>query len=342
MKNSEDRDTNMAKTKTNNPGFYVGVDVGGTKILSALVDETGKIILRNKKKTRADRGGEQVLGRIYASIDELIAQSGCFPHDIKAIGLGVPGALDPGTGVVAFAPNLGWRNMPLKSLVEEKYSRPIFVDNDVNVGTWAEFKLGSGIGAQYLIGMFIGTGIGGGLVFEGKMFYGKSHGAGELGHMILREKGPKCSCGNKGCFEALASRTAIARDIEKEINKGKKSVLVAEGVESAQDMKSRALAEAYSAGDPLTRKVMDKAARYIGYAIAGLTNLLSPDVVVLGGGLVEAMQASYLDKIRAVVKKHAFAPSYKGLKIRPAMLGDDAGVLGAALIAVEGLKSKSA
>ncbi|MFH0792521.1 MAG: ROK family protein [bacterium] len=332
----------MAKTKTTKPGYFVGVDVGGTKILAALVDETGKITLRNKKKTRADRGGEQVLGRIYAAIDELIAQSGCFPHDIKAIGLGVPGPLDPRTGVIAVAPNLGWRNMPLKSLLEEKYSRPTFVDNDVNVGTWAEYKLGSGVGAQYLIGMFIGTGIGGGLVFDGKMFYGKSHGAGELGHIVLREKGPKCACGNKGCFEALASRTAIARDIEKELKKGKKSVLVTKGVEAAVDMKSRVLAEAYSSGDPLTRKIMDRAARYIGLSIAGLTNLLSPDVVVLGGGLVEAMQASYLDKIRAVVKKHAFAPSYKALKIRPAMLGDDAGVLGAALIALEGLKNARA
>ena len=204
----------------------VGVDMGGTKILSAVIDAEGNILGTAKVPTKADAGTSVVIDRIADSIQQAIGKSGVNEASIAAVGIGAPGPLDPETGVVIFAPNLGWRDVPLKTELEARVGIPTFVDNDVNVGTLGEHAFGAGKGVQNIVGIFVGTGIGGGIILQGELFHGASKTAGEIGHIIVKADGPKCGCGTRGCLEALASRTAMTKQLQKAIKKkGKKSVI---------------------------------------------------------------------------------------------------------------------
>ena len=204
----------------------VGVDMGGTKILSAVIDAEGNILGTAKVPTKAEEGTSVVIDRIANCIQKAIDESGVTSDSIQAVGIGAPGPLDPTTGVVIFAPNLGWRDVPLKAELEARVGIPTFVDNDVNVGTLGEHAFGAGKGVQNVVGIFVGTGIGGGIILQGELFHGASKTAGEIGHIIVKAGGPRCGCGTRGCLEALASRTAMTKQFQKAIlKKGKKSVL---------------------------------------------------------------------------------------------------------------------
>ena len=202
-----------------NDDYVVGVDMGGTKILAAVINAKGEIVQQAKRATKPKKGPEEVIERITRCIREAIDSAELNPSQIRAIGIGSPGPLDPETGVIIFAPNLGWSNVPLKAKLEANLSIPTFVDNDVNVGTLGEYAFGAGQGVKNLVGIFVGTGIGGGIILDGKLFHGVNKTAGEVGHMIVEAKGPRCGCGNFGCLEAVASRTAITRDLQKAILK---------------------------------------------------------------------------------------------------------------------------
>ena len=315
----------------------IGVDMGGTKILGALVDRSGKILGREKRRVEA-HSVKAIVGSVVEGVKSVCAQAGVKPDQVGGIGIGAPGTLDFETGTVLFAPNIHWRNVPLRALLEKEVGIRTFVDNDVNLGTLGEHTYGVGKGTQDAVGIFIGTGIGGGIILGGKLFYGFNKTAGEIGHMVLEPGGPKCGCGNRGCLEALASRTAIARRIWKAIRKGRRTV-VADLVQKEQEIVSGVLAEAVRKKDRVAIRSLEKAAEYIGIAVGGLINVLNPEMFILGGGVMEALGPMMLPLIRKHARSNLFPHCFKGIKICAARLGDDAGVLGGAALAWTRLKT---
>lgn len=318
--------------------YVVGVDMGGTKILAAIIGSNGQIVSRFKAMTRADKGAGEVINRIAECIFESIKKANLDQTQIRAIGIGAPGVIDSKTGVVIYAPNLRWTNVALKTALENQIKIPVTVDNDVNLGTLGEQALGAGRGVDSLIGIFVGTGIGGGIILNGQLFYGANGTAGEIGHVILKPNGPKCSCGNRGCLEALASRTAISRYVQKAITRqGKKSILPELNGGNLDRVRSRALAKAVDRGDKLTAKAIQRAQYYLGVGVATVVGLVNPQVVVLGGGLIEAMEEDFVNGVYDVAAELALPNAMNGVKVVSAKLGDDAGVIGAAVLACRNL-----
>ena len=312
----------------------IGVDMGGTKILSAVIDAEGNILGTAKVSTKAGRGAGAVIDRIADSIRSAIKESGVAAESIQAVGIGAPGPLDPATGVVIFAPNLGWRDVPLKAELEARLGFSTFVDNDVNVGTLGEHVFGAGRGIQNVVGIFVGTGIGGGIILQGELFHGASKTAGEIGHIIVKAGGPRCGCGTRGCLEAIASRTAMTKQFRKAIlKKGKESVLSELTDNNLRAIRSGVLAKAIRLNDPLTLKVFKKVTKYLGIGIGSIVNFLNPEMIVLGGGVVEALDDTFLDAIRAATKKYSLPNTLDGVQIVRAELGDNSGILGAAALA---------
>ena len=312
----------------------VGVDMGGTKILSAVIDAKGNILGTAKVPTKADEAPSVVIDRIADAIQKAIDKSGVNEASIEAIGIGAPGPLDPATGVVIFAPNLGWRDIRLKDELETRVGIPTFVDNDVNVGTLGEHVFGAGQGVQNVVGIFVGTGIGGGIILQGELFHGASKTAGEIGHIIVKAGGPKCGCGTRGCLEALASRTAMAKQFQKAIKKKKQKSIVTELTNGdLRTIRSGVLAKAIRANDKLTLKIFKKVTKYLGVGIGSIVNFLNPEMIILGGGVVEALDDTFLDNIRAAAKKYALPNTLDGVQIVRAELGDNSGILGAAALA---------
>ncbi len=318
--------------------YMVGVDMGATKVLIALVDSEGRILVREKRRTKPDKGPDLFIDRIVDGILSAIDGSGISMKRIEAIGVGAPGPLDPDRGVILSAPNLKWTDVPLKDLMEKRLKKPVFVDNDVNMGTLGEYVAGAGQGVSDLVGIFVGTGIGGGLILNGKLYRGFNKNAGEIGHMVILEDGPLCGCGNRGCLEALASRTSIVRDIRSAIESGESSVIPDLVDGDLSEIRSGVLARALREKDPVAVRVLEGAARHLGVAVANIVNLLSPEVVVLGGGVMEAMGSHLLPIVQDTAKTHAFPQAMKDVRIITAELEDDAAVLGAAELARRGVR----
>lgn len=318
----------------------IGVDMGGTKILAAVVNAEGRILADAKIPTKAAKGEAVVIDRIAECIQKAMYKSQVDPQSIQAVGIGAPGPLDPETGIVIFAPNLGWKDVPLKAELETRTGIPTFVDNDVNVGTLGEHTFGVGQNVQNLVGIFVGTGIGGGIIMGGELFHGASKTAGEIGHIIVKAGGPRCGCGTRGCLEALASRTAMTKQFQKAIlKKGKKSILSELTDGDLGAIRSGVLARAIRLNDKLTLKVFKKATKYLGIGIGSIVNFLNPEMIVLGGGVVEALDDTFLDNIREAVDKYALPNTLNGVQIVSAKLGDDAGILGAAALAKQRLEA---
>jgi glucokinase len=315
--------------------FVIGVDLGGTKILAGVIDPTGGVLSRAKKKTRSERGVEAVIDRIARTVRRAVEKAELDFDRVERLGIGAPGALDAATGVVAEAPNLDWKDVPLKKLLEKHLGIPVTVENDVNAGTWGEYRLGAGVGVRDLVGIFVGTGIGGGLVLDGRLYRGSQGKAGEIGHIKIASSGPRCGCGQVGCFEALAGRLAIQRMFKEAGKKGKESSVLRAVEGDVSKIRSGAIAEGYTSGDKLTGKILDEVILRLADGIAGAVALLNPEMIVLGGGVIEALPDEFFEDLLDKVGRRAFEPSLEGLQIKRAVLGDDAVLLGAACIARE-------
>lgn len=315
--------------------YILGIDLGGTKINAAVLDEADKIIGSARNKTEVQLGQDAVFGRIVEISQEALSNAKVDPSELLGIGIGSPGPLDPDTGYVIDAANLKFNNFPLGPKLAEQFRCPVFLDNDVKVGTFGEYKAGAARGTSVVLGMFIGTGIGGGIIISGEIYHGFSKNAAEVGHMIVKPGGPRCGCGARGCLEALASRTSMVRDLRKAVKRGHHTVLTRHSGKHLEDVTSGHLKDAYRAEDPLVRKVVDRAARYIGLALGGLVNVLGPEVIVLGGGVIEALADHMMDRIQKGIKRVAFPYALEQVRVVRARLGDDAGVMGAALLAKE-------
>jgi glucokinase len=321
--------------------FVLGLDLGGTKISAAVLDGSGNVISRAREKTEAQLGAEAVLERIVQTGANALHGAGISAEQLYAVGIGSPGPLDWLTGVIIESAHLNFDHFPLGPRLAEEFGRPVFVDNDVNAGTYGEFKKGAARGADYVLGMFVGTGIGGGIVIHGKLHHGFSKNAGEVGHMVVRAGGPRCNCGARGCLETLASRTGIVRQLRKEVKDGRKTSLTKHHGKRLEDVSSGALKQAYQQEDELVQKTIKRAAKYIGIGIGSLVNVLGPEVVVLGGGVIEALGDEMLPIIGKSAARVAFEYSMQGVRIVRAELGDDAGVIGAAIIASERFESQN-
>ncbi len=322
-------------------GPVLGIDLGGTKILAAVVDNEGQVLSRSKKKTKSEKGPEDVLDRMADCAKDATEAAGFQMNDILAAGVGAPGPLDPHRGIIIDTPNLaGFVDIHVKEMLEERISRPVFMDNDVNVGMFGEFVYGAAKGVEDAVGLFVGTGLGGGIIINGRLHHGFSLNGGELGHMILNPHGPECGCGNHGCLEAYSSRTAIQREIENAIEAGEKTVVPDLVKGDMGRMTSSVIRKAYEKDDKIVRNTLKFAAKHLGIAVGSLLNILSPEVVVLGGGLVEAMPDFWVERVQKKAFKIAFPICSENVRIVASALGDDAGILGAAALARERLKEE--
>jgi glucokinase len=317
--------------------YVVGVDIGGTKIMAGVVDREGKIYGTAKTKTQSAGGFENSFKRITNCVKEAIQAANMTQDDIFALGVGAPGPLDLVNGVVIDTPNLRWKNVPLRDAFKNEFKVPVKIDNDVNTGVLGEYIFGVGKGTEDLIGLFIGTGIGGGIIINGKLLHGFNQNAGELGHILVNPKGPRCNCGVKGHLEAYASKTGIENTIRRGLEKGKNSVLASKLNKAKAPLTSSQLADAYFKGDRLVVKAVERSAKYLGFAISSLLNIFNPEMVILGGGLVTALDESYIEKITQIAFRNAFPIASKNVRIVPAELGDHSVILGASRLAYEAL-----
>jgi glucokinase len=313
--------------------YVVGVDMGGTKILSGVFTTSLKCVGRSKMSTKAERGPDAVIERIAHCVQDAIDECDLNIKQVKGVGIGSPGSVDPENGKVMFAGNLGWKDVPLKRELEKQLQLPVFLQNDCNVCTLGVHEVELEARPRHMVGVFLGTGIGGGLILDGKLFVGFNRTAGEVGHMVLEVNGPKCTCGKRGCWEALASRTALFRQVQEAVKEGQKTVLTDMLGNDLKDLRSGDLRKAIRQGDKFVEHIVAEAAKYTGIAVANLINVINPEVVVLGGGLMDALEDEMMPVVIETAREHAFPGSDKGVKILPSKLGDDAGIAGGAVLA---------
>jgi len=320
--------------------YALGIDLGGTKTLAAVIDiTTGEVIASERKRTRAERGQDFIAQRSIEIATAALANAK-LPADspIVAVGVGAAGQIDRKAGVVVDAPNLGVRDMPLGDILKKQFGKPVAVGNDVEVAALGEYLYGSGRGFSNFVCLFVGTGIGSGIVQNGRMYTGLTGTAGEVGHMVIDAGGRICGCGCRGCLEAYASRTAITKAIMAEIHHGRSSVLAEDAEHQLKEgetiIRSGLLAHAIDHGDALVIEVVTEAADYLGYGLGSIMNFYNPECIILGGGVIEAIDLLFE---RAVHRARitALSASAHRTQILRAKLGDFSGVVGAACLGAE-------
>jgi len=314
----------------------VGIDLGGTNMQIGIVDAARTLLGRAKRKTKPEEGLDAVIDRIASGVKEACDDAGLSIKDLGALGIGAPGAIEPKEGVVLEAVNLHWTDVRLADILEQKFGLPSVVDNDVNAAVYGENRLGSGNNARDLLGVWVGTGIGGGLIIDGRLYYGHHKTAGEVGHMILFPNNPP----GYRSLEHNCSRTAVVDRLVRLIKGNRKSIVptLVDGDLSA--VKSKTVAKAYEMGDDLTVEIVDHTAELIGIHVAGIVTLLSLGRVVVGGGLTEALGRPFVERIQRFARINAFPAKCQEVDVVPSKLEDNAGVFGAVLIAAERLNGK--
>jgi glucokinase len=318
--------------------FSIGIDLGGTKILAAVVDNQGKVIGKGKKSTHADKGPEEVINRIGKAMDEALDNAKMTKKDISAIGIGVPGIFDGARAFVIEITNIpGFKNIDLGKHLRKWHDVPVAMSNDVRVAAVGEHRMGAGKGIQNLIAVFVGTGIGGGIILNGKVYEGSRGSAGEVGHMVVMADGPFAVGGGvRGGIEALASRSAIERELRAGIAAGRETGLPELMKEKDGALTSSVLAKAVAKNDPLALEVLRRAAHYLGLHASTLLNAFDPQMLVYGGGVIEGLGEWMLSQIRTTALQFAINKSnLDKVQIVEAKLGEEAGVVGAGLMALD-------
>lgn len=309
----------------------VGVDLGRTQIRAAVVRD-GEILAFVSGPTGRDDGLEAVLGRMKDAVRGVLSKAGMTTEDIAGIGIGCPGPMNSKLGIVYNPPNFkGWNNVPLRQIFQDEFKVPVAIGHDVKVAVLGEYTYGAGKGAEYLIYVTISSGIGAGLMFEGRILEGATGTAGEIGHASIDAFGTPCGCGSYGCFEVLSSGIALGRQATELVEKGQAESLrqYAESVGQSLPYEGKFVGKAAEAGDPVAKELIDRAATYMGVSIANLVNSFNPNIIVIGGGVTNLGEPLF-NKIREVAEKRAFVNPYKAVKIVPAALGDAVGLIGAA------------
>ena len=320
--------------------LMIGVDLGGTKIEAALVDDRGAIVNGSRRPTGPERGADGVLADLVALTSDCLAASEAA---VLGVGVGVAGQVDPVAGTVLHAPNLEWTDVPLRARLEEASGLPVRVINDVQAATYGEWTRGAGRGADDLVCLFVGTGIGGGMVSNGDLSRGCVGTAGELGHMTIDWRGPPCSCRSRGCLEAFASGWAIARRAKEAATERPEEgeVLVALAGGAAEDLTAALVAEAAREGDALAERLVREVGEALGVGVASIVNAFNPCLVILGGGVIEGIP-QLVEIAEAEARRRALEASLRSLRVVKAELGGHAGAVGAALWARRQLEAADA
>ena len=312
---------------------YIGIDLGGTKILTAVADKNGKIIAEAKLPTETELGQEKIKKNIFKSIESVMEKAELHNNDIRAIGIGSPGPLDVESGVIHECSNLPIKNMPIVDLIEEKTDIPASLQNDANTAALGEKVFGAGKEAENLLYITISTGVGGGIIIDGKIYYGVNGNAGELGHITIDPDGPLCGCGNQGCLESFSSGTAIRRMAVEALNKGE-SKMLAQLHENEGYLDAALVAQAASEGDEVSKEIFKNAGNYLGIGLANFVNIFNPEMIILGGGVMKAKEF-FLNETKEVLKQRALEAPQNIVEIKEAVLGDHIGVKGAIAVAMQ-------
>ncbi len=315
--------------------YNICLDVGGTKVLGAIFNEKDEIIYRLKKRSKSEGEGTADVEKVIISVvEEMIKESGIDKSKLNAIASCAPGVIDQAKGIVLFTPNLPWRNYDIAGAMRKKFGVPFYVGNDVNLGVLGEYKFGAAKGYKNVVGFFPGTGMGGGLILDGKLFTGHQFKAAEYGHMILDPEGPLCGCGQRGCLEAFSSKKGMSDYIRQQVSRGRECMLaedVANGV-----FRSKRLKKALAAKDKVAMEAVDRACHYLAIATGNMINTISPDLVLYGGGIMEAMGELWLSKILAEVDRYCMPSIRPTVELKIAALGDDS-ILYGDLALIKGL-----
>ncbi len=316
--------------KENGKPLTLGVDLGGTKIETALVDATGRILTSHRRPTQPDKGPDGVIADIVNCVASCLGEAG---KSAQGLGVGMAGQIDKETGIVRFAPNLGWRNVPLRTKLEEALRLPVVVSNDVRAATYGEWRYGSGQGVDDMVCLFVGTGVGGSIVSGGRLLEGCNNTAGELGHITIVTGGRQCHCRNQGCLEAYAGGWAIAERAQEAVHAnpqaGKLLITLAGNIEQISAV---TVTQAYANGDPLAKHLVEETTSYLAAGLVGIINAFNPCLLVLGGGVIQGLP-EYALMVECIVRMYALEAATDGLRIVTAALGDKAGVIGAAALA---------
>ncbi len=308
----------------------LGIDIGGTKLAAGIVDASGRILARGEVPTLAAEGPERVLERTIQLSKDLLRALDVSVDAVQRIGIGCAGPVDRQAGLILNPPNLpGWVRVPLVEHIEKALSLPAVLENDANAAALGEFRYGAGKGTSSLVYLTVSTGIGGGIILDGKVWHGVKDGAGEIGHMTVMPDGPMCGCGNRGCLEALASGPSIARRALELLEKGRSSRL-----RGIQDLTAADVVRLALEGDQVAREVWDQAVTYLSLGVAAVVTIVAPERVVIGGGVTRAGDFLF-EPLRREVRRRVTLVAVESVPILPAALGADVGILGAAAVAFE-------
>lgn len=313
----------------------LAVDLGGTKLLAGIVGKDLEVHGREKVSTPANASGDEIVDLIVQAFDELKKKSPDEAGRVTAVGVVVPGSVNKATGVVLGTPNIGFGNFPLQSRLSKALNLPVIVENDVNAGVYGEYAHGAGQGYKDVVGVYPGSGIGGGLILNGQLFRGANGAAGELGHMKVQSMGKLCGCGAYGCLETLASKNAIARDAVFLASTGQAPTVWEQAKSDFKKVKSGTLKKAIENGETAIQELVERAAHFLGIGMANCINIFNPELIVLGGGLMEKLGDLILPIAEKVMRETAMPYLVKDVKVVEAKLGDDSVMIGVSALVLE-------
>ena len=312
--------------------YRIGVDLGGTNIATGVIDENYKIIGRGKVKTRAPRPAEAIFDSIKEAVDMAVVNAGISYDEITSVGIGTPGSVNKDTGAIEFSNNLKFHNVPAKAMLEERLKKPVHLENDANAAALGEAVAGSGNGVKNFVAVTLGTGVGSGIIIDGKIYRGSNFCGGEMGHMVINVDGIPCNCGRKGCWEKYASATALVSQAVEAMQGDKASLLWQTCDGDLNKVDGKSIFDAVDLGDETAKAVVNRYLYYVSIGIANVVNALQPETVCVGGG-ISGQGEKILQPIRDMVKAERYSVySEKQANIVPALLGNDAGIIGAALL----------
>lgn len=313
--------------------YWLGIDLGGTNIATGVVDENYNIIGRGKVKTyAAGKNPENIADSIAKAVDMAIKDSGIDPKDIESMGIGSPGSILPDKGVVATANNLGFQNVPLCQMLKDRTGYDFYIENDANAAAYGEILAGAGKGHKNIVAVTLGTGVGGGIIIDGKIFSGFNHAGGEIGHTVILYNGAACSCGRSGCWEAYASATALINQTKSAMIKARDSVMWELANGSLDNVNGKTAFDAMRKGDPVGKKVCDKYIEYVSVGVVNMINIFQPEILCIGGGISKEGD-NLIKPITEFVNLDRYTRnSPNQTVIKTARLGNDAGIIGAAFL----------
>jgi len=320
--------------------FIIGIDLGGTNIKAAIFNLDLQLIVEQRKLTEAQYGPEHVLNNIKQIIEEMMENLHITQDSIYCMGMGIPGLLDPNEGISFFSPNFpNWENIHVINEIKKKFDFPVFIDNDVRVNLYGEWRYGAGVNLKNIILITLGTGLGSGIVVDGKVIYGATASAGEIGHMNMYREGRPCKCGSSGCLGRYVSAVGMVNTFIGKLKGGRKSIIEEWINHDINNIQAKMISKAYDLHDNLAIEVMHETGQLLGFGLANVINLFNPEIIIVGGGMSSAGDR-LLNTTRETIKAHSLKISSKACKVIQAELGDRAGIVGAAAYAKDRINRK--